>query len=246
MHEGRLSEHKKVSTLKARIRTDNVELKASKLVISNDSANDFTGACGYFSGLVTDLHGDAQLEYAHQCGKKCHISSTGSGCGHGHGRFGGHGGCGRGRGISSSSNTVVFNGIDVTQYTQNFTSEEWQQMGGAGHMYVNKQRKRNNDGGRGGGRGSKGDWGQELDAHVNQEHSKRSNDGGRGGGHGSNGGWGHRARCSHGNGNGEHNIGSVKSCEPDGTGGGNDSSTSGDCGRRNGRGFGCSTYGKDN
>ncbi len=205
--EERLSECQKVSTLKAGIRTDDVELKASKSVILNDYANNFTGACAYFSGLVTDLHGDAQLEY---------VSSTGSGHGRGCGCFRGHGGCrGCGHGVSGTSNAVIFNGIDVTQYTWNFTSEEWQQMGGAGHTY------------------------------VNQQHSKRNNDGGHGvmaatvvGDPG--------ASRSHGDGNGEHNVGSIKSGKPDGTGGGNNSSMSGDRGRRNGHGFGCGTYGRDN
>ncbi len=137
-------------------------------MILNDYANNFTGACAYFSGLVTDLHGDAQLEYAHQHGKKCHISSTGSRHGRGRDCFGGHGGCrGCGRGGSGGSNAVIFNGIDVTQCTQNFTSEEWQQMGGAGHTYVNQQHsKRNNNGGRGGSRGSNGGRGHGAGAVV--------------------------------------------------------------------------------
>jgi hypothetical protein len=111
--EEHLSECQKVSALKAGIRTDNVKLKASKSVISNDYVNDFTGACAYFSGLVADLHGDAQLEYGCQRGRKCRISSTGSGRGCGRGCFGG-GGHGRGRGGSSNA---VINGIDVTEYT---------------------------------------------------------------------------------------------------------------------------------
>jgi hypothetical protein len=55
----------------------------------------------------------------------------------------------------------------VTQCTQNFTSEEWQQMGGAGHTYVNQQHsKRNNNGGRGGSCGSNGGRGHGAGAVV--------------------------------------------------------------------------------
>jgi hypothetical protein len=69
--EEHLSECQKVSTLKTSIRTDDVELRVSKSVISIGYANDCTGACVFFSGLVAELHGNAQLEYTCQCGKKC-------------------------------------------------------------------------------------------------------------------------------------------------------------------------------
>jgi hypothetical protein len=39
-----------------------MEVVAQKLVITSQYANDFLGACDYFSAQVSHLHGGAQLE----------------------------------------------------------------------------------------------------------------------------------------------------------------------------------------
>jgi hypothetical protein len=68
-------------------------------------ANDFSGACNYFSAQVSHLHGGAQLENSKYTKK--HNASAMYGCGggrghfSGHGWFGGHcGGCSDGQGLT--------------------------------------------------------------------------------------------------------------------------------------------------
>ena len=58
----KLSERQKVEKLLRVINTSDMELMATKAVITSDYPRDFAGACAYFSTQVARLHGGAQLE----------------------------------------------------------------------------------------------------------------------------------------------------------------------------------------
>jgi hypothetical protein len=58
----RYSERQKVEKLLQCIQTPDMEVVAQKSVIASQYANDFSGACNYFSAQVSRLHGGAQLE----------------------------------------------------------------------------------------------------------------------------------------------------------------------------------------
>ena len=154
----------KVEKLLKMIKCQEGELLAAKVVIDQQYPRDVVGACGYFSQQVAHIHGPAQLEYKQQRGKKRGIyaidSRAGRG-GRGRGCTGnrggrGRGGAGRGRG---GNNTNVINGIDISNPTRNFTSQEWEALGPGRALVMqmrnraNGQNNNNNGGGRGRGRG---------------------------------------------------------------------------------------------
>jgi hypothetical protein len=60
--DDRNSEHQKVEKLLQCIQMPDMEVVAQKSVIASQYANDFSGACNYFSAQVSCLHGGAQLE----------------------------------------------------------------------------------------------------------------------------------------------------------------------------------------
>ena len=65
-----------VNKLVKGINTDNNDLTVAKVVIQQQYLYDFTGACAYFSGMVAQIHGDAQLKYHQDKCTKCAISSV--------------------------------------------------------------------------------------------------------------------------------------------------------------------------
>ena len=83
----RYSECQKVEKLLQCIQMPDMEVVAQKSVIASQYANDFSGACNYFSAQVSRLHGGAQLENSKYM-KKHNVSAM---YGHG-GRDGGRGG----------------------------------------------------------------------------------------------------------------------------------------------------------
>jgi hypothetical protein len=58
----RYLECQKVEKLLQCIQMPDMEVEAQKSVIASQYANDFLGACNYFSAQVSHLHGRAQLE----------------------------------------------------------------------------------------------------------------------------------------------------------------------------------------
>jgi hypothetical protein len=56
-----------------------MEVVAQKSEIASQYANDFSGACNYFSAQVSHLHGRVQLENSKYM-KKCNVSAM-YGCG---------------------------------------------------------------------------------------------------------------------------------------------------------------------
>jgi hypothetical protein len=67
-----------------------MEVVAQKSVIASQYANDFSGACNYFSAQVSRLHGGAQLENSKYT-KKRNVSAMYGHGGQDGGRGGGHG-----------------------------------------------------------------------------------------------------------------------------------------------------------
>jgi hypothetical protein len=143
------------------IKCQDAELIAAKVVIDQQFPRDFIGACAYFSQQVARIHGPAQLEYKQQRSKKRGIyaidSRAGRG-GRGRGRTGNRGGRGRGGGYQGRGNhTNMINGVDISDPTRNFTSQEWDTLG-EGRAIVMQMRNRangrgNNNQGTGRGRG---------------------------------------------------------------------------------------------
>ncbi len=137
----RYSECQKVDKLLQCIQMPDMEVVALKSVIESQYANDFSGACNYFSAQVSHLHSGAQLENSKYKKSKHNVSamyghggrdgSRGGGCGcfGGHGRFGGCGG-GRsgGQGGGGNDRSTITIGVDVSDLTQNFMDEEWRKL----------------------------------------------------------------------------------------------------------------------
>ncbi len=135
----RYSEHQKVEKLLQCIQMPDMEMVAQKSVIASQYANDFSGACNYFSAQVSCLHGGAQFENSKYL-KKHNVSAM-YGCGgqdgshgggHGFGGRGRFGGCGGGRsggrGGGGNDRSNFINGVDVSDPTRNFTDEEWRKL----------------------------------------------------------------------------------------------------------------------
>lgn len=149
------------------------------MLLYKDYRTDFDAATNFLSGLISNLHSGAQIDYAnrHSNNKRTrYVSGVDSYDGHGRGRArrgggrygqqygsgrGGHGrGEGRGRGGGRDDRKIVINNVDVvTDPHRNFTTEEWEQRGPA-RSHVLQLRNTSSGrgscevGGCGGGRGS--------------------------------------------------------------------------------------------
>ena len=167
--EDALSPRQEVDALLKGFKTQDPELASAKAVIRDRYARDLTGACAYLGALIASVHGAEQLEaqrYRQQ--RKRQISAVNGrgrgGRGRGRGRYGGRssdrngrGGGNGGRGGGRGSSNVVFNGVDVTDVTRQFTGDEWNNMGPNGRAYVNCEHERRNTGrGTGGDRTGRG------------------------------------------------------------------------------------------
>jgi len=136
----RYMECQKVKKLLSCIQTPDVELLLQKSVIALQYAENFAGACNYFSVQVSWLHSGAQLENCRYKKRNVSVmygcSSRDGRCGHGRGCFGGHGrfgGLGRGGHSGGGSGGGcrrgnVINGVNVSDPTCQFLHEEWNQL----------------------------------------------------------------------------------------------------------------------
>ena len=164
----KLSDIQKVNALLKGIKNQDMELSASKAVISQQYPRDLAATCAYFSKEVARLHGGAQLENQRNH-RKLRISDFGrdGGRGQGRGRYSGRArGRGRGGGFLQGGGRLGYqgkqteiNGINVANPTRSFTDDEWTQLRpNGGRDYVTQQRLHINGrgcgaNGRGGGRG---------------------------------------------------------------------------------------------
>lgn len=142
------------------IKSLDATIVAAKTNVFKDFRSDFAAATAFLSGLISNVHSGAQVEYANRnVGKRRYISAMGTHERGGRGRFK-HGGrfgersSGRGRanrGTSGRGNSqkVQINGVDVSDPARNFTSDEWERLGNA-RAFITQQRSRSRRGGRGG------------------------------------------------------------------------------------------------
>jgi hypothetical protein len=160
-----LTGKQKVDVMMKGIKSSDASIVAAKTDIYKDYRSDFSAATNFLSGLISNIHSAAQLDYSsrQQSGKKRYISAVntrdqrgGRGRFRRGGRSGERGvgrGDGRGRGRNSRARMQI-NGIDVSDPTRNFSSDEWERLGTA-RAYVTQQRSIANgrsSGGRTGGR----------------------------------------------------------------------------------------------
>ena len=141
------------------IKSLDATIVAAKTNVFKDFRSDFAAATAFLSGLISNVHSGAQVEYANRnVGKRRYISAMGTHERGGRGRFK-HGGrfgersSGRGRanrGTSGRGNSqkVQINGVDVSDPTRNFTPDEWERLGNA-RAFITQQRSRSGRGGLG-------------------------------------------------------------------------------------------------
>lgn len=173
-----LTNKQRVDVLMRGIKSSDASIVAAKTDVYKDYRSNFDAATSFLSGLISNIHSAAQLEYANRnTSKRRYISAADSydtrgGRGRarrGGGRFGQRSGGGnrggrgrdaRGRGRGGSRMRSYINNIDVTDPHRNFSADEWERLGTMRSVVL---QMRMNSSGRGGrdGRGSGGrDTGQ--------------------------------------------------------------------------------------
>jgi hypothetical protein len=171
-----LTDKQRVDVLMRGIRSSDASIVAAKTSVFKDHRSDFNAATSFLSGLISNIHSGAQLDYAnrHSSGKKRYISAVDSNYGRGGrgrarrggGRFGQQNARGYGRGgrngrggYGRGDQRVRMNNVDVTDPHRNFQPEEWEKLGSGGRAYVLRLRdapvggRGGRDAGRGGGAG---------------------------------------------------------------------------------------------
>jgi len=179
-----LTGKQQVDVMMKGIRSTDASIVAAKTDVYKDFRTDFSAATNFLSGLISNIHSAAQLDYANRhSGKKRYISAVDSRDQRGgRGRFRrggrsgerGRGGDSRGRGGRGGSRRMQINGVDVTDPTRNFTADEWERLGTA-RSYVTQQRTRTGRGGRTGGRNSNGNG--NSDGQRNASATNTTSDG---------------------------------------------------------------------
>lgn len=169
----------------------------------NQYPEDFSGACDYFAGMISRVHGTAQVQNESRQRKRRISSMSNEGSrgrgrfsrgrydGRGRGRRGGRGyGRGRGRGYGGryGGRPMEVNGIDISDPTRTFTSDEWNRLGQM-RSYIMQQRERLS--GRTGrtGRGNRDqggrtEGGRAVEAATNEQQQQSTNERGRQNGRG--------------------------------------------------------------
>jgi hypothetical protein len=125
-----LTDKQRVDVLMKGIKSSNASIIAAKTSVFKDYRSDFNAATSFLSGLISNIHSSAQLDYANRhSGKKRYISAINSNPGHsgrgrarrGGGRFGQQSGRGYGRGRRNGrgghgrgDQRVRMNDVDVT------------------------------------------------------------------------------------------------------------------------------------
>ena len=152
-----LYESQKVNYLLKGVKNDDIQVQTTLGTIRDRYLNNFDEACLTLSRTVSSRF--ANIEPGrHKRSIGAVGSSAGgrsSGRGRGRGRHGGRGNSQAGR------QKVIMNGIDVTDVTRSFTSDEWDKLRSCGgHAYVYQRREylsgRGGREGRAGGRGGRG------------------------------------------------------------------------------------------
>ena len=146
------------------IQNNDIQVQTTIGIVRNSFLSDFDAACIILSRTVSSRF--ASIESNRQKRWIGAIDTRGGG------NRGNRGACGRGRhtggrGGGRGTNRpmrVVMNGLDVTDISRNFTSDEWEKLRACrGHTYVTQRRKyasgRHQGGGRGDNRGGRNNRG---------------------------------------------------------------------------------------
>jgi hypothetical protein len=191
-----LTGKQKVEKMMNGLRSTDTNIISARTVIFHQYRDDFNATTTFLSGLISNIHSAAQLDYGNRfTGKKeRYVSATDSrdrdGRGGGRGRFrrgdgrfhdrsgrgGGRDGRGRGgRDTGRGASTVRLNGIDVTDPNRSFTPQEWERLGSARSFVINQRNYVNGRAtGRDGGRNGRGNPSGQRDANTRNASAAQS------------------------------------------------------------------------
>lgn len=155
-----LWETQKVTHLLKGILNDDVQIQTTIGIVRNSFLSNFDEACIALSRTVSSRY--ASIESNKQKRKIGAVDSRNHGSRGGRGRGRGRNSGGRGGNRDHHRMKVIMNGVDVTDTSRNFTSDEWDKLRACGgHAYVAQRReylsgRHGGRGDRGGGRGGRG------------------------------------------------------------------------------------------
>ena len=151
-----LWETQKVTHLLKGIQNDDIQVQTTIGIVCNSFLSDFDGARLTLSRTVSSRN--ASIESYKQKRRIGAVDTRGGGTRGGRGR--GRQSRGRGGGGRDSGRMqVIMNGVDVTDISRNFTSDEWEKLRACGgHTYVAQRREHlsGRNGGRSDARGGRG------------------------------------------------------------------------------------------
>ncbi len=152
-----LWETQKVTHLLKRIQNDDIQVQTTIGIVCNSFLSGFDGACLTLSRSVSSRY--ANIESNRQKRRIGAVDTRGGSNRGGRGRGRGRQSRGRGGGRDRGRMRVIMNGVDVTDISRNFTSDEWEKLRACGgHTYVAQRREyfSMRNGGRGDARGGRG------------------------------------------------------------------------------------------
>jgi hypothetical protein len=134
-----LFETQKVNWLLRGIKNDDIQVQTTIGIIRNSFLSDFDSACLTLSRTVSARFASIEPNRQKRSIGAVHTAGR-SGGGRGRGRSRGSRGRGAG-GRRGGQMKVVMNGVDVTDVTRNYTSDEWEKLKVCGgHTYVYQRR----------------------------------------------------------------------------------------------------------
>ena len=173
-----LWEAQKVTHLLKGIQNDDIQVQTTIGIVRNSFLSDFDGACLTLSRTISSRF--ASIESKRQKRRIGAVDTRAVNRGAGRGRGRGRQSRGRGGGRDGGRMKVVMNGVDVTDISRNFTSDEWEKLRACGgHTYVAQRREylSGRNGGRGdnrGGRGGRGGRGFHSGANESGSNETRN------------------------------------------------------------------------
>jgi hypothetical protein len=172
-----LWETQKVNHLLKGIQNDDIQVQTTIGIVRNSFLSDFDAACLTLSRTVSSRF--ASVESNRQKRRIGAVETRSGGNRGGHGRDRGRHSGGRGGGRDNNRMKVIMNGVDVTDVSRNFTSDEWDKLRACGgHTYVAQRREyvSGRHGGRNDNRGGRGRGGRYGGGRYNDNATHTSNE----------------------------------------------------------------------
>ena len=172
-----LWETQKVNHLLKGIQNDDIQVQTTIGIVRNSFLSDFDAACLTLSRTVSSRFASVESNRQKRRIGAVETRSGGNRGGRGRGR-GRHSG-GRGGGRDNNRMKVIMNGVDVTDVSRNFTSDEWDKLRACGgHTYVAQRREyvSGRHGGRNDNRGGRGRGGRYGGGRYNDNATHTSNE----------------------------------------------------------------------